>query len=282
MKLKHKRAGIKTFQYALLITVAVFMMFPVFWIFSNSLRTLPGISHFPPRLFPEDPQFSNYIEVLRNSNALLYFRNTMILVIANTIATLISSSIVAYPLARLEFRGRKFFFTLILATMMVPAVTTIIPQFIIFRELGWLDSLLPMIVPSLFAFPYNVFLFRQFYMTIPKSLDEAAKIDGCNPWQTFLVIIVPMAKPIFITIGVLSTIWWWNELFLPLIYVQSNHLRPLTTGALAGFRVPGSPHMVQWNLQMAMATMMVIPPMILYLFASRYIVQGIKATGQKD
>jgi len=274
--------ALKVLQYALLVLVAIFMMFPVFWIVSNSLRTLPGISHFPPRLFPENPQFSNYAEVILNSNALLYFRNTMILIVFNTVGTLISSSIVAYPLARMEFRGRKFFFALILTTMMVPAVTTIIPQFIIFRELGWLDSLLPMIVPGFFAFPYNVFLFRQFFMTIPRSLDEAAKMDGCNQWQIFTVVIIPLAKPVFITIGVLSSIWWWNELFLPLIYVQANHLRPLTTGALAGFRVHGSPHMVQWNLQMAMSTLMIIPPMILYLVASRYIVQGIKATGLKE
>lgn len=272
----------KALQYLLMIVVAAFMFFPVFWIFSNSLRTLPGISQFPPRLLPEDPQFSNFVDVIRGSNALIYFRNTMILVIANTVGTLISSSIVAYPLARLEFKGKKFFFALILATMMVPAVTTIIPQFIIFRTLGWLDSLRPMIVPGLFAFPYNVFLFRQFFMTIPKSLNEAAKIDGCNNWQIFSLIIVPLAKPVFITVAVLSSIWWWNELFLPLVYVQTHNLRPLTTGALAGFRVPGSPHMIQWNLQMAMATLMIIPPMILYLAASRHIVQGIKSTGLKE
>jgi len=282
MRDKNKQNLIKLFQYLLLITVALFMFFPVFWIVSNSLRTLPGISHFPPQLFPRDLQFNNYVYVIQNSNFLLYFRNTMILITANTVGTLISSSLVAFPLARMEFTGKKFFFALILATMMVPAVTTIIPQFIIFRELGWLDSLWPMIVPGFFAFPYNVFLFRQFFMTIPKSIDEAAKIDGCNYFQVFTVVVVPLAKPIFVTIGVLSAIWWWNELFLPLIYVQANHLRPLTTGALAGFRVPAAPHMVQWNLQMAMATMMIIPPMILYLAASKHIVQGIKSTGLKD
>ena len=281
MLLTNKNFYVKSLQYAIMIGVAVFMMFPVFWIFSNSLRTLSGISHFPPRLLPENPQFSNYVDVIRNSNAMLYLRNTMTLVILNTFGTLISSSLVAYPLARMEFKGRRFFFIMILATMMVPAVTTIIPQFIIFRELRWLDSLKPMIIPSFFAFPYNVFLFRQFFMTIPKSLDEAAVIDGCNAFQIFTIVLLPLAKPIIITIGVLSSIWWWNELFLPLIYVQSNHLRPLTTGALAGFRVPGSPHMIQWNLQMAMATIMVIPPMLLYIIASRYIVQGIKATGLK-
>lgn len=277
-----KRFWVKAFQYVLMLSVAAFMMFPIFWIFSNSLRTLPGISQFPPRLFPEDPQFSNYIEVLRDSNALIYFRNTMLLIIGNTTGTLISSSIVAYPLARMEFRGRKFIFALILSTMMVPAVTTIIPQFILFRELGWLDSLRPMIVPSFFAFPYNVFLFRQFFLTIPKSLDEAAMIDGCNRWQIFIKIVVPLAKPVFITIGVLSSVHWWNELFLPLIYVQSHGMRPLTTGALTGFRVQGAQHLIQWNLQMAMAMLMSIPPMILYLFASRHLTQGIKATGSKE
>ncbi|MCL2865797.1 MAG: carbohydrate ABC transporter permease [Lachnospiraceae bacterium] len=279
---RKKPIWVSCLQYALLITVALFMIFPIFWIFSNSLRTLPGISHFPPRLLPEELMFENYVEVLRGSNALIYFRNTMILIVANTVGTLISSSFVAYPLARMNFKGRNFVFALIIATMMVPAVTTIIPQFIIFRTLGWLDSLWPMIVPGFFAFPYNVFLFRQFFMTIPKELDEAAKMDGCNKLQVFTVMIVPLAKPIFITVTVLSSIWWWNELFLPLIYVQSHHLRPLTTGALAGFRVPGSPHMIQWNLQMAMATLMIIPPMILYLVASKHLVQGIKATGLKD
>ena len=276
-----QKTRVKTIQYILLITFAIFMIFPLLWILSSSLKTLPGISQFPPQLIPDNPQFSNYIEVLR-SDALIYFRNTMALVVGNTVGTLISSSMVAYPLARMEFRGKKFIFALILSTMMVPTVTTVIPQFIIFRELGWLDSLRPLIVPSFFAFPYNVFLFRQFFLTIPRSLDEAAKIDGCNRLQIFLGMIVPLSKPIFITITVLSSVHWWNELFLPLIYVQSHAIRPLTIGALAGFRVQGSPHLVQWNLQMAMSMLMAIPPIVLYLFASKYLVEGIKSTGSKE
>jgi len=276
-----QKTRVKTIQYILLITFAIFMIFPLLWILSSSLKTLPGISQFPPQLIPDNPQFSNYIEVLR-SDALIYFRNTMALVVGNTVGTLISSSMVAYPLARMEFRGKKFIFALILSTMMVPTVTTVIPQFIIFRELGWLDSLRPLIVPSFFAFPYNVFLFRQFFLTIPRSLDEAAKIDGCNRLQIFLGMIVPLSKPIFITITVLSSVHWWNELFLPLIYVQSHAIRPLTIGALSGFRVQSSPRLVQWNLQMAMSMLMAIPPIVLYLFASKYLVEGIKSTGSKE
>lgn len=280
--MRHKRMSTKVLQYGLLTVTALFMMFPIYWIFNNSLRTLSGISTFPPRLIPHNPQWSNYVYVIQNSNLLVYARNTLILVVGNTVGTLLSSSLVAYPLARLNFTGKRFFFALILATMMVPAVVTVIPQFIIFRELGWLNSLRPLIVPSFFAFPYNVFLFRQFFMTIPKSLDEAAMIDGCNRWQIFIQIIVPLAKPAFITIAVLSSVHWWNELFLPLIFVQAGDMRPLTIGALSGFRVPGSPHLIQWHLQMAMAILMALPPMFMYLFASKYLTQGIKASGSKE
>ena len=280
--MKKQKKSTKLIQYTILVMVAIFMMFPIFWIFSNSLRTLSEISAWPPRLFPETPRWENYVEVLRNSNALLYFRNTAILMIGNTVGTLISSSIVAYPLARMNFKGKKFIFALILATMMVPTVTTIIPQFILFNHLGWLNSFRPMIVPSFFAFPYNVFLFRQFFMTIPKSLDEAAMMDGCNKWQIFIKVIVPIAKPIFVTVTVLSCIFWWNELFAPLIFIDSNHLRPLTLGVMQSFRVPGATNLTAWHLQMAMSMLMAIPPMILYMFGSKYLNEGIKATGSKE
>ena len=272
----------KIIQYFLLIVVAIFMLFPIFWIFSNSLRSLAEISSWPPRLFPEVARWENYVEVLRDSNALLYFRNTAILMVGNTVGTLISSSIVAYPLARMNFRGKSLVFALILSTMMVPTVTTIIPQFILFNHLGWLDSFRPMIIPAFFAFPYNVFLFRQFFMTIPRSLDEAAMMDGCNKWQIFIKVIVPIAKPIFITITVLSCIFWWNELFAPLIFIDSNHLRPLTLGVMQSFRVPGATQLTAWNLQMAMSVLMAIPPMLLYMFGSKYLSEGIKATGSKE
>jgi len=272
----------KIIQYVILTVVAVFMIFPIFWIFSNSIRTLAEISAWPPRLFPEAPRWENYAEVLFGSNAWRYFRNTAILMIGNTVGTLISSSIVAYPLARMNFKGKSFVFALILSTMMVPTATTIIPQFILFNHLGWLNSFRPMIIPAFFAFPYNVFLFRQFFMTIPRSLDEAAMMDGCNRWQIFIKIIVPIAKPIFITITVLSCIFWWNELFAPLIFIDSNNLRPLTLGVMQSFRVPGATQLTAWNLQMAMSVLMAIPPMLLYMFGSKYLSEGIKATGSKE
>jgi len=284
-KAKLKRKNVKTvklLQYSLLIIVGVIMIFPIFWMIINSLKTLNGISEFPPKFFLKDPQWSNYIEVLKNPMTLAYFRNTLILIIGNTAGTLISSSIVAYPLARMEFKGRNTIFTIILLTMMVPTVTMIIPQFLLFRQFGWLDGFLPMIIPSFFAYPYNVFLFRQFFKTIPASIDEAAKIDGCSSFEIFLKIIVPISKPIFITVGILSAIFWWNELFQPMIFIDSEHLKPLALGALDSFKVSGGQNMTAWNLQMAFSVLMSIPPMILYIVASQFITTGIKTTGAKN
>ncbi|WP_314066690.1 carbohydrate ABC transporter permease [uncultured Vagococcus sp.] len=282
MKVDKLEGYIKVFQYLLLIIVAIFMFFPIFWVFSNSLKTLNGISEYPPQIFPKNPQWGNYIEVFKQTNVLGYMKNSLILIVGNTLGTLLSSSLVAYPLARMEFKGKGTIFGLILATMMVPTVTLIIPQFILFRELGWLDSFLPMIVPSFFAYPYNVFLFRQFFKTIPKSIDEAAMIDGCSKFQIFTKIIVPLAKPTFITVGVLSTVFWWNELFAPLIFIDTDSLKPLTIGSLQSFTLQGGQNMTAWNLQMAFAVLMIVPPMILYMFANKYLVTGMKTSGMKD
>jgi len=265
-------------QYILLIVVATIMIFPILWIVSSSLKSLISISAYPPQLIPKEIHFENYVEAFSRGNIFVYLKNTLILIIGCTTGTLISSSIVAYPLARMNFAGKKIMFGLILATMMVPATATIIPQYIMFSKFRWLNSFLPIIVPAFFAFPYNVFLFRQFYRTIPISIDEAALIDGCNRWDIFIKMIVPLSRPIFITIGVLSSVFWWNELFIPLIYIDSDRLKPLTVGALTTFK---NLFIQRWDLQMAMCMVMILPPMILYLFTQKYLAEGIKTTGMK-
>ena len=277
MKIKQSKSKI-IIKYGILIVVAIVVLFPIFWIISNSLKTFTGISKYPPELFPSEPQFQNYYEVITKGNILTYLKNTLILIIGNTVGTLISSALVAYPLARMEFKGKKIIFALILATMMVPAIATIIPQFILFRAFGWIDTFLPMIVPAFFAYPYNVFLFRQFFKGIPRELDEAAVIDGCNKFQVFTKILVPLAKPAFITIGVLSSVFWWNEMFQPLIYINSENLKPLTIGIMSTFKVQ---FINQWHLQMAFSVLMMIAPLILLSVAQRYLVEGVKTSGLK-
>jgi multiple sugar transport system permease protein len=278
IKMKVKLKITNFLQYILLIVVAIIMIFPILWIASSSLKSLIDISAYPPQLIPKEIHFENYVEAFSRGNIFVYLKNTLILIIGCTTGTLISSSIVAYPLARMNFAGKKIMFALILATMMVPATATIIPQYIMFSKFRWLNSFLPIIVPAFFAFPYNVFLFRQFYRTIPISIDEAALIDGCNRWDIFIKMIVPLSRPTFITIGVLSSVFWWNELFIPLIYIDSDKLKPLTVGALTTFK---NLFIQRWDLQMAMCVVMILPPMILYLFTQKYLAEGIKTTGIK-
>lgn len=266
--------------YVFMTIVAIVMFFPTIWIASSSLKSLTDLSAYPPILIPKEFHFENYVEVFTRpqSNILYYLRNTIILIVGNTAGTLISSSIVAYPLARMRFPGKKLVFSLILATMMVPSTALVVPQYMLFSKFGWLNSFLPIIVPAFFAYPYNVFLFRQFYQTIPAGIDEAALIDGCSRWDIYFKIIVPLSKSVFVTVGVLSSVYWWNELFVPLIYLDSDKLKPLTTGALTAFK---NLFISLWNVQMAMSMLMIIPPILLYLFAQKQLTEGIKTSGMK-
>jgi multiple sugar transport system permease protein len=165
---------------------------------------------------------------------------------------------------------------------MVPTVTLVIPQYLLFRTFNMLDSFWPLILPAFFAQPYNVFLFRQFFVSIPDSIDEAAMLDGCNRWQTFWKVIVPLAKPIFITVGIMSASFWWNELFSPMVFIDSDNLKPLTVASLTAFQISGTNGQTQWNLQMAFSMLMILPPALLYIFCSKYITEGIKTSGMKD
>lgn len=202
--------------------------------------------------------------------------------IGTTAGTLLSSSLVAYPLARMDFRGKNIIFTVIIMTMMIPNIALIIPQYIMFGKIGWLDSLLPMIVPAFFAYPYNVFLFRQYFRSIPKELDESATIDGCNKVQIFFKVLAPLSKPTYATIGVLSCVFWWNELTQPVFYINSDQWRTLTIALMTSYMyTSGNAFVINWPSIMAVSTLMIIPPMLLYIFGNKFLVGGIKTTGLK-
>jgi multiple sugar transport system permease protein len=264
------------------ILVAVIMFFPIIWIIASSFKSLVEVSEFPPTIIPRNFQLDNYTRVLSDNAFYQYLRNTLLLILGTTTGTLISSSLVAYPLARMSFPGKKVFFALIIGTMMVPGIALIIPQHIMFGKLGWLDTLLPMIVPAFFAFPYNVFLFRQFFRTIPLELDEAAEIDGCSNVGIYFRVLLPLSKPIFATIAILSSVFWWNELTQPLIYLNRETWRPLTVALLSRYSFFGDNFFtITWHTLMTVSSLMILPPMLLYLFGSKYLVDGIKTTGLK-
>ncbi|MDD2981697.1 MAG: carbohydrate ABC transporter permease, partial [Hespellia sp.] len=261
--------------------VAAVMFLPIIWIFSGGFKTLTEFTT-SSNIIPKDFTMENFTYIFKNSNIFLYTRNTVLLMVGTTIGTLLSSSLVAYPLARMEFKGKNLIFSLIVATMMIPNIALIIPQYIMFGKIGWLDSLLPMIVPAFFAYPYNVFLFRQYFRSIPKELDESATIDGCNKMQTFFKVIVPISKPTYATIAILSCVYWWNELTQPVFYINSDRWRTLTIALMTSYMyTSGNAFVINWTSIMAAAAIMIIPPMVLYLCGSKYLTGGIKTSGLK-
>ena len=267
--------------YIIKILVAVVMFLPIIWIITGGFKTLNEFTT-SSNIIPKNFTLENFKYIFSDSNIFLYMRNTVLLMVGTTMGTLLSSSLVAYPLARMDFKGKNLVFAIIVATMMIPNIALIIPQYIMFGKIGWLDSLLPMIVPAFFAYPYNVFLFRQYFRTIPKELDESATIDGCTKAQIFFKVLAPLSKPTYATIAVLSCVFWWNELTQPVFYINSDRWRTLTIALMSSYMyTTNNTFLISWPSIMAVSTLMIVPPMILYLFGNQFLVGGIKTTGLK-
>lgn len=267
--------------YVVKILVALIMFLPIIWIITGGFKTLTEFTT-SSNIIPKKITLENFTYIFKNSNIWLYTRNTFLLMLGTTAGTLISSSLVAYPLARMEFKGKNLIFSIIIATMMIPNIALIIPQYIMFGKLGWLDSLFPMIIPAFFAYPYNVFLLRQYFRSIPKELDESATIDGCNKMQIFFKVLAPLSKPTYATIAVLSCVFWWNELTQPVFYINSDRWRTLTIALMTSYMyTSGNAFVINWPSIMAAATLMIVPPMILYFCGNQFLVGGIKTSGLK-
>lgn len=279
--MKTKKRVTNIVLYIIKILVAIIMFLPIIWIITGGFKTLTEFTTSSD-ILPKKTTLENFQYIFNNSNIFLYVRNTVLLMIGTTAGTLLSSSLVAYPLARMDFRGKNIIFTVIIMTMMIPNIALIIPQYIMFGKIGWLDSLLPMIVPAFFAYPYNVFLFRQYFRSIPKELDESATIDGCNKVQIFFKVLAPLSKHTYATIGVLSCVFWWNELTQPVFYINSDQWRTLTIALMTSYMyTSGNAFVINWPSIMAVSTLMIIPPMLLYIFGNKFLVGGIKTTGLK-
>lgn len=280
-KMKRRNLTTELSIFFVKLLFSVFMFMPIIWIISGSFKTLNEFTT-TYRIIPQFLTLENYEYIFWKSNFLAYVRNTVLLMSLTTIGTLLSSSLVAYPLARINFPGKNMIFGLIIATLMVPEIALIIPKYMLFGEMGWLDSLLPMIIPAWFAHPYNVFLFRQFFRTIPKELDEAASLDGCSRFRAFFSVIAPLAKPIYLTIAVLSSVSWWNELTQPVFYLNSDKWRTLTIATMTSYMyTSGNAFVINWPSIMAISTIMILPPMVLYMSASQFFTEGFKTSGIK-
>ncbi len=255
---------------------AVTLALPLVWLISTSLKTGGQTFLMPPKWIPDPFVWSNYAEAFKAVAFHEYFWNTIRIVFFATTGTLLTASLAAYAFARLRFPLRGPLFLLVLSTIMLPSIVTLIPTFIVFRTLGWIDTFLPLIVPLWFGGgAFNIFLFRQFFMTIPLELDEAARIDGASNFRIYWTVILPLSKPVLATIAVFAFIHNWNDFFEPLIYLQSPENWTMAIG-LRGFR---GLYSTEWNLLMAASTAMILPLLILFFFAQRYFVSGIQMSG---
>lgn len=254
---------------------ALLMLFPFLWTISTSLKSPGAALAWPPTLIPETIHWQNYIRVWSIVPFLTYATNTVIITVTAVIGTTLSSTLVGFAFARLRFPGRETLFILCLSTMMLPFVVMMIPLYILFRNFGWIDTLLPLIVPEWFGVAIYIFFSRQFFRTIPIEYDEAARIDGANSWWIWARLILPMSTPLLATIAILAFRTHWNDFMAPLIYLHSDKNLTLALG-LVKFR---GYYTTEWALMMAGATLMTIPVILLFYFLQRYFLEGLNLSG---
>jgi ABC-type glycerol-3-phosphate transport system permease component len=263
--------------YALLTGLGILFSLPFFWMVSSSLKIEARIWVYPPEWIPDPVMWSNYPEALKQMGFGRLLANTVFLTGVGTLFVVISSSWITYGFARFQFPGRNALFAVLLSTMMIPGQVTMIPTFILFRELNWLNTYKPLLVPALFGSPFYIFLLRQFFMTIPTELDDAAKIDGCSYVGIWWRILLPLTKPALATVTVFSVIYGWNDFLWPLIVLNDESKFNLSLG-LSTFR---GVYQVKWSYLMAASVVTLLPCIALYFFAQRYIIEGVTLTGLK-
>lgn len=279
---RHRILPARVVLYAALVFLAVVFFFPFFWTISSSLKSTAELFDFPPLLLPAVPQWSNYRAVLTMVPFLLWVKNSLVVVSLNTVGVVLSASAVAYSFARFRYRGRDAIFLVTLATMMLPGQVTLIPQFILFDKLGWVNTLKPLWVPAWFGgSAFFIFLLRQFFRSLPRELDEAARIDGASYPRIFWSVLLPLCKPALATVTVISFIGNWDNFLTPLIYLSNQNMFTVALGLDFFQNFPEQAGLPMQNLLMAASLMAVLPPIVLFFAAQRYFVQGIVLSGFK-
>ncbi|MCD6386517.1 carbohydrate ABC transporter permease [Candidatus Sumerlaeota bacterium] len=263
--------------YVVLSILSLAFALPFFWMVSSSLKHTEQIFVFPPQWIPRPVVWQNYRDAVSFIPFLRNFLNTMIVCIGTVVGNLFSASLVAYSFSILRWRWRNSLFALVLATMLLPPQVTMIPVFIIFRKLHMIDTFFPLIIPAFFGSPFFIFLLRQFFIGIPHELPESARIDGCNEFQIYYRIILPLSVPALAAVVLFSFLWSWTDFLYPLIYLHTQSKFTLSL-AIQQFQ---STHTVEWGMLMAASTLLTLPVITLFFFAQKTFVQGIITTGLK-
>jgi multiple sugar transport system permease protein len=269
-----------TARVVLIVMAAAFLM-PLYWMVVTALKGNEELTAFPPTLIPEAPQWHNFVDAVEFIPFGRYFVNTVIITAFSVLGAVLSSLVVAYGFSHIEWRGRDFLFYVVVASIFIPVPVTIVPLFILFAKLDWIDTYLPLIVPmwfgALFPGPLYIFLLRQYLMQIPRELTDAARVDGAREWQVLRYIVLPLARPALAVVAIFAAVYAWNDFLPPLIYLQDESKYTLAIG-LQFYR---SFYDVEFNLLMAASTLVILPLVVLFLVFQRQFIEGATAGGLK-
>ncbi|WP_368243308.1 MULTISPECIES: carbohydrate ABC transporter permease [Enterococcus] len=265
----------KYMMYVPLVVIGLISLVPFLWLVRSSFMDSYEIFEFPPKWLPDQLLFSNYADVFQVLDLKTYLVNTFLIIIPCIIGNIFTSCLCGYAFGRLNFKYKNMWFAMVIATMMLPGAVTLIPTFMMWNKLGFVNSFVPLIAPAFFGGGgFNVFLMRQFFAGIPKELDEAAILDGATHWQIFYKIMLPLVKPAMMVVGFFTFMNTWNDFFGPLIYLNDPSKQTLALGLL---QLKGQ-FSSQWNIMMAASTLMTIPALVLFFFGQKYFIQGISLT----
>jgi multiple sugar transport system permease protein len=268
----------KILTYVVLIGIGLFFVFPFIWLLDTSVKSDMQIFKYPPQWIPKPFLGSNYTKALTTIPFMHYVFNTVKIVILAVLGNIISAPVIGYAFSKLHWKGRDKVFVLVLATMMLPFQITMIPLYSMYVKMNWINTVLPLVVPDFFGKAFFIFLMRQFFMTIPDDLSEAARIDGASEFKIFSRVILPLAKPAVVTVGLFAFIWSWTDFMGPLIYLTDNSKWTISIG-LSQFT---SSHGLDWSLLMAGSAMFMLPMIILFFLMQRVFIEGITMSGIKQ
>jgi len=274
---KSRRYFKDTILYIILISGGVIFLIPLFWMISTSLKTSAQIFKYPIEWIPDPVVWKNYLDAFTAIPFLRYIGNTVFIAFTSIVGDILTCSLVAYSFARLRYPGRDFLFLLMLSTLMIPSSVTMIPQFLLYKSFGLIDTYVPLILPAYVGYPIWIFLIRQFFMTVPFEYDDAAKIDGCGYLATYWRILLPQIRPALIAVAIFSFMSHWNNFMGPLIYLNSQEKYTLALG----LRLFQGLYVTKWELVMAASTIALIPPTVIFFLAQKYFIQGVVITGLK-
>jgi multiple sugar transport system permease protein len=276
---RRKKALLDVITYLIMGLGAIIILIPLVWMLSTSLKDDAQIFKFPPVWIPSPVIWNNFVKSMTYESLPFprFFANSLFVTLVSTFGTLLASSVVAFAFARIRWAGRDMLFAIVIMTMMLPREVIIIPEFVMFKTFGWVDTYLPLIVPAFFGNPFYIFLLRQYMRTITPELDQAARMDGCGTWTVFYRIVLPQCVPALLTVTLFSIQSHWNEFLGPLIYLNTTNKFTMSLG-LSMF---SGQYGTEWGLLMAASLMAMLPILILFAVAQKYFIQGVVVTGVK-